>query len=151
MQFTIGSFDSSGNAVLKISVWGVHKDLAQEFDALVDTGFTGFLAMPLVKAFPLGLILFGTTSVTLADGSVAHRLTALGFTALGDEESHGVIILEPNSTDILIGMDFLRRLKKALIVSEHGVVLVDEQTVKDFADAARKFQEKTPPPEATQI
>ena len=150
MQVTTGSFDSRGNAVVKISVRGAFKEAAQEFDAIIDTGFTGFLAMPLVKAFPLALILFGATSVTLADGSVAPRLTALGFAALGDEESEGVIILEPNSTDILVGMDFFRRLKKALIVSEHGVVLVDEQTVKDFAETVRKFKGKPPPPTAAQ-
>lgn len=145
MQFAIGSFDSKGNAVVKLSVRGVHKDLAQEFDAIIDTGFTGFLAMPLVKAFPLGLILFGETSLTLADSSVIHRLSALGIGVFGDEESHGVIILEPNSTDILVGMDFLRRFKKALIVSEDGVVLVDQQIVEQFLEAAQKSKEKSPP------
>ena len=146
----IGYFDSLGNAVIKITLRGVFKEAAQEFDAIIDTGFSGFVSLPLVQAFPLALILFGTTSVKLADGSVSFRLTAFGHAALEGEETEGIIILEPNSTEILVGMDFLRRLKKAVIVSEHGVVLVDEQTVKTFGEAVKKFNKESPPPTATQ-
>ena len=130
MPQVTGSFDSAGNPVIKIFVHGAVEQANRDFEAILDTGFTGFLSMPLVQAFPLALILYGTTSVTLADGTSHHRLTALGTVSMGNERQPGVIILEPSSTEFLLRMDFLRRFKKALVVSQRSVVLVDEDALK---------------------
>ena len=69
-----GSLNKQGSPIIKLHIGGVLPDSSQEFDGIVDTGFTGFLAMPMVKAFPLGLMLTGTTTVTLADGKSAYKL-----------------------------------------------------------------------------
>ncbi len=58
MTQVTGSFDSAGNPVLKISVYGAVEQAKREFEAILDTGFTGFLSMPLLQAFPLALILY---------------------------------------------------------------------------------------------
>lgn len=156
-----GLFNAAGNPILKITLTGA-LGTAQEFDALVDTGFSGFLLMPTVKALPLGLILYGTTSVELADGSNAVKWTALGTASVGAESVAGIVILENNTSVPLVGMDFLRRFKKTLIVHEKNtlVALVDDSDVEQFiagvlkiaAEAKAKKDAETAagsPPEAT--
>ena len=110
-----GSFNNSGSPVIEISVSGPVTNPTQ-FTAMVDTGFTGFLMLPLLQAFPVGLILNGTMPITLADGSTQTKLTCLGELHFHGESSVGLIIIEPNSTDILVGMDFLRKFEMVLVV-----------------------------------
>lgn len=78
MQAGVGFFDQAGNACIKFHLRGVYDpDPGQEFTGIIDTGFTGFLQLPLQHAFALGLPLHGTVSVTLADGSTPSALAAL--------------------------------------------------------------------------
>jgi len=106
--------------------------LAQEFEAMIDTGFSGFLMLPLVSAFPLALTLFGTTTYTLADGSQSPKLLAHGTVDLEGEHTAGLIVLEANaSSGPLLGMDFLRRSNKVLFLSKSGVYLLDEPDGKE--------------------
>jgi predicted aspartyl protease len=120
-----GFFDKSGSPALKITISGPFGE-GVEFDAILDTGFTGFICMPLLRALPLGLMLYGTTSVELADGSTSMKLTAKGMAKVEGEDKIGVVILEPSANDILIGMAFLRSFEKALFVTQNLVFLVDE-------------------------
>ena len=126
MSALIGSFDKIGNPIVTISVCGVFTGGKKEFEAVIDTGFTGFLQMPLFEAFPLGLVLAGTTSVTLADGSASPRLMAFGRVAIGTTEETALILLDVGSDAILIGMSLLRKFKKKLVVSSTDVLLEDE-------------------------
>jgi len=84
--------------------------------------------MPLMQAFPLGLILRGTTSLVLADGTTIVRLTALGQVEIQGQSEVGVIILDPGSTDVLVGIEFLESFKKTLVISpgKKTVELVDD-------------------------
>ena len=127
MGTKIGYLDKNGHPNVKIKIWGMAAQFAQEFDAMIDTGFTGFLSMPLTAAFPLALTLFGTTSYTLADGSISPKLLGYGTVELQGEQAQGSIVLEPNSAGLLLGMEFLRGLNKALVLSpKNGVVLTDD-------------------------
>lgn len=127
-----GYFDKSGSPALKIKISGPFAKPV-EFDAILDTGFTGFICMPLLKALPLGLMLYGTTSVELADGSSSMKLTAKGSAVVEGEKKVGVVILEPDANDILIGMAFLRIFQKALFVTQNLVFLVDESEIPENA------------------
>ncbi|WP_263379702.1 pepsin/retropepsin-like aspartic protease family protein [Granulicella paludicola] len=136
-----GFFDKSGSPALKIQISGPFAK-AVEFDAILDTGFTGFICMPLLRALPLGLMLYGTTSVELADGSTSMKLTAKGMATVGEEKKVGVVILEPTANDILIGMAFLRTFQKALFVTQNLVFLVDESRTPDQDIAANDSEEE---------
>jgi len=101
--------------------------------------------MPLTAAFPLTLTLFGTADYTLADGTVHPKLLCLGTVAVEDESAAGLILLEPKSTQLLVGMEFLRRLKKALLVGSGGVALMDAAAMEE-QEASGDDSRETPPP-----
>ena len=124
----IGHYDERGNACLKLHMHGVrHEPPGVEFEAIIDTGFTGFIQLPLSEALSLSLPLEGTNSVTLADGSALVMLTALAQVTLLGRTEVGVILLSMSSNDILVGMDFLRRFERTLVVSKKiGVALLEE-------------------------
>jgi len=117
--------------------------LKQEFEAMIDTGFTGFLLMPLVSAFPLGLTLLGTSSYTLADGSASPKLLAQGTVTLDGQETSGVIVLETNQCGLLLGMAYLRAAKRTLIVSETHVSLLDQEFITKLVEDSTKTTETT--------
>src|SRR5438552_12476230 len=118
MPTQLGSFSSTGSPRLRVRIRGIFKDAEREFDALIDTGYSGFVSMPIVDAFPLGLVLNSTTSLVLADNSKVVRLTAFGTATLENGDSSlGVIVLEWDQGEVLVGMEFLRSLKKTLAVA----------------------------------
>lgn len=147
MPQQIGSLDSTGSPRLKISISGVLTNTPVEFDVIIDTGFNGFVSMPLLTAFPLGLPLFGTTSVMLADGTTASKLTALGRAELGPETKIGIVILEPNSSDILVGMEFLRSFEKVLLLHpQKPFVILEDCKIIDAALLPAKEKDDAPAP-----
>ena len=125
----IGHYDQQGNACIKLHLCGVkHDPPGLEFEGVIDTGFTGFIQLPLSKALALSLPLEGTNSVTLADGSQLVMLTAMARATLLGEAEYGVVLLSMTTDEVLLGMDFLRRFDRMLVVSRKmGVVLMDEE------------------------
>lgn len=90
---------------------------------MVDTGFSGFLLLPILNAFPIGLLLQGTMPITLADGSTQTKLTCLGSIHFDGAEEVGIVIIEWQNTDVLVGMEFLSRFRKELRVDPtNGIV-----------------------------
>lgn len=125
----LGRYDPDQNACLiDIHLRGVkHRKPGVRYEAILDTGFSGFIQLPLSEAIALGLPLEGTQTSVLADGSSVTSLTALGRTTFADRETTGVVILSPSSPVVLVGMDFLRKFDRALIVSRTiGIHLFDE-------------------------
>ena len=61
------------------------------------------------------------------------KLTAKGSAVVEGEKKVGVVILEPDANDILIGMAFLRIFQKALFVTQNLVFLVDESEIPENA------------------
>jgi predicted aspartyl protease len=127
MAVKTGYLDNAGHPHIKIRVWGLSDQFGQEFEAMIDTGFSGYLSLPLVRAFPLALTLFGTTQYELADGSMSPKLLAHGNIDHEGEITSGLIALESNANcGPLLGMEFLRQSKKMLLLGKGGVMLLDE-------------------------
>lgn len=110
-----GYFNSSGDPRIDIEVSNPLK-WKSKLACIIDTGFTGFLSIPIVQAFPIGLLLVGTIPITLADGKTQYRLICLGQAHLVNQNKVGIIIIEPSSKQALLGMDFLKRFNKRLVV-----------------------------------
>ena len=119
MPLKIGYLDKNGHPNVKIRVWGIDSRFKQEFEAMIDTGFTGFLKLPITMALPLGLTLMGTGDSTLADGSKSPMLLTLGTVELDGQETNGVVALDSGGTPLL-GMAFLRQCQHTLM----AVILV---------------------------
>lgn len=67
-----GHIDEKNRLWAEITVGGEHNQ--QTIPALIDTGFTGELQLPLKIAVPLGLRLEGAAQYQLADGSVTKQM-----------------------------------------------------------------------------
>jgi clan AA aspartic protease len=146
-----GHFDSLGNPCLKFHLCGVAHELpGLEYEGIIDTGFTGFLQLPLQHAFSLKLPLEGTASYTLADGTQSACLTALASTTFAGKTVVGVVTLAAGSQDILIGMGFLRQFKLGMMMFKNMIVLIDEDDVEEFGrqqtakDAASQESAQSP-------
>ena len=140
-----GYFANSGSPALKVTISGPFTE-GLEYEAVIDTGFTGFLSIPIIEGIRLGLVLHGTTKVSFADGSDNYRLTAKAMVEVHDDNNIGVAILEPNSNEILVGMDFLRLFKRALYVSHDLVALVDEDELAKTVAASKAAKSKAKAP-----
>ena len=128
-----GYFDGRGSPCLKLHVCGVRHQLpGVEYKGVIDTGFTGFLQLPLSVAINLSLPLEGTREMILADHSVLSVLTAFAQVTLAGKSKFGVAALSKTSKEILIGMDFLKQFNLALTVSkEAGIILLEDQSSSD--------------------
>lgn len=127
----VGSYGEHGDPCIKFFLRGtVHDHPGIQYEGLVDTGFTGFVQVNFREAFRLRLALEGLTSVRLADGSSNAVLTAIGHASLTDEPDavsiSGTVHLS-RSTEILIGMEFLRSFDKGLGVFKNSVILIPDE------------------------
>lgn len=108
-----GTFNEKESPKITIGLKGVIGDAHQSFEAVVDTGFTGMVSMPVVKALPLGLVLFTTASFTLADGSREDTFLCFGSAILEEREEMVVIALS-RGNDVLIGTELLSTFEAKL-------------------------------------
>jgi predicted aspartyl protease len=134
-----GSFDTDNSPTVTIKVAG---DLGEkEYTAVIDTGFTGFVALPLAEMIPLGLTTKDAASVRLGNGTVISNFVAEGIVSLSSQAEIGTIVLDENSNDILVGLDFLRKFKLGLVLTDSVVVLYDSQ---ETMEAIAKFIASAP-------
>lgn len=100
-----GSLNPNQSPKISVKLSGV-LGKPQLFEAIIDTGFTGSVSMPLVIALPLGFVLFSTANFTLADGSTENTFLCLGTIEIEGVQKKIIISLSKGN-DILLGTELL--------------------------------------------
>ena len=116
-----GVVNSAYEAVIPLSLRGPAGQ-AQEVEAVIDTGFTGFVTLPPSLVAELGLVFMGTSEATLADGSEVS-FDAYDVTVLWEGQPRDVLIDEADTTP-LVGMLLLDRHNLNIDVESDGRVLI---------------------------
>ena len=132
MAATRGWLDSQGCPFARIAIFPEGRPLAsKDFDALIDTGFTGFAQMPLDAATAMGLVPIGEIELTYPDGTTEPVPVAWATAQLGPETREGFVFV-PDTGEVLIGVHFLRLFGKALIhsLADDLVLLTDEEDLR---------------------
>jgi len=94
---TTGFITSDQEPALRLEVVG--PDGARSFEAIIDTGFNGGLALPPDWIEALSLPRAGHEQMVLADGSVTGTYLYDGYAVL-DEEAYDVVVAEAPGTPL---------------------------------------------------
>jgi clan AA aspartic protease len=108
-------------AALAVIVRGPHGQ-EEEVEAIVDTGFTGFLTLPSTLIATLALVFHSRTIATLADGT-SVLLPIYEATVLWDGQERDVLVLEAEG-GCLLGMSLLYGSRLTIDVIDGGSVTV---------------------------
>ena len=117
-----GFVNQNCEAMLPIVVGRDNKP-TQLVEALIDTGFTGFLSLPLSMIESLGLLWIFSDSVTLGDGSEVifqmYRATAIW------DGQFKVVDVAASESELLLGMSLLYGFKLQVEAVERGTVSIE--------------------------
>ena len=124
----IGFLDSSGRPTLKIRLTLPAMGTV-EVEALIDTGFDGSLLVPISKVKVNISDVVDVVKVTTAGGVVRRWLISPIVVTVGDEAEVIEAILEPDSTEVLIGMEFVARFGRGLtLFPRQRTVLLSQES-----------------------
>ena len=116
-----GAVTAAYEAVITLAVQGPSGQ-RREIEAVVDTGFNGYLTLPPALASALGLSFVTTNPVLLADGGEAtfdvYRATVLWDGRLRDVDAH------LSDTTPLVGMRLLDGSRLSVDVADGGRVVI---------------------------
>jgi hypothetical protein len=114
----------------------------EKFTALIDTGYSGFVSVPVIAALKLGLQPHTTVQYELANGKISDPvpLARAHACCCGDVFAPGLVGIS-EAASVTVGMEFLRACGKGLIVFSASLLLVDE---KEFLDSLKKEEPAAP-------
>lgn len=117
-----GFVTSNREAVIRIVVRGSESQETQ-VEAVIDTGFNGFLTLPSQLISDLALPFAGTTRATLGDGSEAH-LDVFEATILWDNQERDLVVFAAEG-EALVGMAMLSGYRVTLEVEDGGALTIE--------------------------
>ena len=116
-----GAVNDAYEAVISLTVQGPSGQ-ATEVEAVIDTGFNGFLSLPSTLVTELGLPFLTNESAVLADGSLV-RFSVHDATALWDGQPKRVYAHISDATP-LVGMRMLDEHDLSIQVRDGGRVVI---------------------------
>ena len=116
-----GEVNDAYEAVISLTVQGPSGQ-ATEVEAVIDTGFTGFLSLPSALVTELGLPFLTNESAMLADGSLV-RFNVHDATALWNGQTRRVYAHISDATP-LVGMRMLDEHDLSIQVRDGGRVVI---------------------------
>jgi predicted aspartyl protease len=153
MPTLTGYLDSNGHPILSVRVTGPNRSLSIDveamIEAMIDTGFSGFLMLPTDATRPLGLVARGASDSSLADGTVVtYPLAKATVTVLAPRGAVKAETVPPTQMpweqvattkgrvvlggeEALLGVDFIRKLNRWLVVGK-SVLLVDDEAIQSL-------------------
>jgi clan AA aspartic protease len=115
-----GAIRETGTPTLRLKVIGRGGNEVT-VEGILDTGFDGFLCLPVPLAVSLGLELIDVTRTELADGTVVEDELVFAGRAEWDGTVMDIDILLTRSGDVLIGTAFLKEYMVQLDYQAHTV------------------------------
>ena len=117
-----GVVTSNLEAIIRLGVRGHHHD-EQQVEAVIDTGFNGWLSLPGNLIDQLGLPWLTRGRVILADGS-EQECDVYAATVIWDSQPRRVPV-DAAETDPLVGMSLLNGFDLHMQVRNGGSVLIE--------------------------
>jgi len=118
----IAGIDSENQVRIEVEIRGLYKNVT--YGAILDTGFSGGLLLPLITAVDVGLEKAGGGSVILADGTIKTLPIFLCRVKLGGKINDVSTIVMGN--DVLIGMELITNYH-VCVSGGKGIVSVLEE------------------------
>ena len=117
----VGQVAADQEATIPLIVRGPHGE-ELEIEAIIDTGFTGFLTLSDSAIFSLNLVFREMSDFVLSDGSVVSLEVYRGTVAWHGSDQ-GILVLAAEGSP-LVGMLMLRGSRVTLEVVDGGQVMI---------------------------
>ena len=117
-----GLVTSNREAVIHIVVRG-SRSQGSQVEAVIDTGFNGFLTLPSLLITDLELPFAGAIRATLGDGSETH-FDVFEATVLWDNQEREIVVVAAEG-EALVGMSMLAGYRVSLEVEDGGAVTIE--------------------------
>jgi clan AA aspartic protease len=121
----LGIVNANCEATIRIVI-GNENAQRRVIDAVIDTGFTGFLSLPSQIVSALALVWTGVDRGTLGDGSEA-TFNVYEATIIWDGQSQSIPV-NAAETDPLVGMGLLYGYNLQIQAIEGGIVRIETLT-----------------------